>query len=231
LVMQFLVNGQVNGRVWNQIQCVAQPQSNRVVNPHIAGVIALTPQTCDPTPGATTNSCAALVTQCTAISGCTASTTQSSATQGTVTCNCPNTSTASGACDQSQMTTINFLTGSVTVHKSMVSKLQAIDARWRSLGGNSYYPVTSIGSYNCRAVTGGSGYSMHAYGYAIDINPGPNRYVKPKPAGGCPTNMTSQNPPFYTLFTSQGFGWGGNWSSLCDAMHFSAAAREGGWIP
>ncbi|MCA9368439.1 hypothetical protein KC887_09395, partial [Candidatus Kaiserbacteria bacterium] len=36
LVMQFLVNGQVNGRVWNQIQCVAQPSSQRVSNPQIA---------------------------------------------------------------------------------------------------------------------------------------------------------------------------------------------------
>ena len=33
---------------------------------------------------------------------------------------------------------------------------------------------------------------------------------------------------FVECFTSEGFGWGGNWRSVKDAMHFSLAPNEGG---
>jgi hypothetical protein len=33
---------------------------------------------------------------------------------------------------------------------------------------------------------------------------------------------------FRQLFLSEGWGWGGNWNSSKDAMHFSKATGEGG---
>ena len=33
---------------------------------------------------------------------------------------------------------------------------------------------------------------------------------------------------FVKAFTSEGFGWGGAWKSVKDAMHFSLSPNEGG---
>lgn len=72
----------------------------------------------------------------------------------------------------------------------------------------------SVG-FVCRKVTGGGGWSAHAYGKAIDINPQQNPYVKGKTV--LPTNgNTSRKAIAGTLttggwaikaFTSRGFSW------------------------
>lgn len=87
----------------------------------------------------------------------------------------------------------------------------------------------SVG-FVCRKVTGGGGWSAHAYGKAIDINPQQNPYVKGKTV--LPTNgNTSRKAIAGTLtsggwaikaFTSRGFSWGGSFRSLKDYMHFQA---------
>jgi co-chaperonin GroES (HSP10) len=130
-----------------------------------------------------------------------------------------------GACQEGEMSRINLFGRGVTVHNSIRDRLESIDAQWRSNGGNSFYNVYSVGAYNCRRITNGSRYSVHAYGLAVDINPRDNPYHSK--SGACRTNMPSS---FSSLFTSRGFGWGANWRSVCDAMHFSGASNEGGWI-
>lgn len=135
-----------------------------------------------------------------------------------------------GACDTSTMSTINFMGGSVTVNSGLVPSLQRIDAQWNSSGGNSYYRVTSIGSFSCRAIAGSGRMSNHSYGIALDINSLQNPH--------CPSNAkcNGQNvlitdmhdSRFYDLWTAEGWGWGGNWNSSKDAMHFSKATNEGG---
>ena len=52
-----------------------------------------------------------------------------------------------------------------------LTKLGKDDALMRS-------NVTS--AFNCRAITGGKGFSRHSYGRAIDINPLWNPYIKGK---------------------------------------------------
>jgi hypothetical protein len=94
---------------------------------------------------------------------------------------------------------------------------------------------TSSG-FNCRAVTGGTGWSEHAYGMAVDINPVQNPYVsgslvlpdtgrgyvdRTLPAAGM---ITAANP-VPAVFGAIGWPWGGNWRSLKDYMHFSATGR------
>lgn len=87
-------------------------------------------------------------------------------------------------------------------------------------------------SFVCRATTGGTNWSQHAYGLAIDINPFQNPYVKgdlvlPELASYY-TDRELAEPGIITgggvvdtAFALIGWGWGGNWSSLKDWMHFS----------
>ena len=167
---------------------------------------------------------------------CTAQEASCSATGGTPVVNTSNPSsfsvdclpaTPTDACDTSQLTQINMFGRNVSVHQSIAAQFSEISAEWSRRGGDSFYPIRSVGTYNCRRVTGGSGYSVHAYGYAVDINPPANGYISPRPSSGCPTDMPAA---FRQMFLSRGFGWGGNWRSACDTMHFNAASNEGGFI-
>ncbi|MFT7507370.1 MAG: hypothetical protein ACI92I_000516 [Acidimicrobiales bacterium] len=122
--------------------------------------------------------------------------------------------------------TVNFLGRSVTVHKAMVASLGRIDAGWRAKGGPTFYPIRSMGGYSCRNVANSSNISNHSYGIAIDINAAQNPHnVPPRVANVCTTDMP---PAFRDMFLREGWGWGCNWRSSKDAMHFSKATGEGG---
>lgn len=94
--------------------------------------------------------------------------------------------------------------------------------------------VTS--SFECRKATGGSDWSEHAYGLAIDINPFHNPYllgdiVGPELAGAY-TDRTWRRPGMIfegdvvtRAFDAIGWEWGGRWNSLKDWMHFSASGH------
>jgi hypothetical protein len=83
------------------------------------------------------------------------------------------------------------------------------------------YDVYRIESYNCRKTTSGKSWSAHAWAGAVDINPEDNPFTSGK--------LVSDMPKaFVRAFTSEGFGWGGAWSSVKDAMHFSLSPNEGG---
>lgn len=87
-------------------------------------------------------------------------------------------------------------------------------------------------SFVCRPVTGGSVWSQHAYGLAIDIDPFQNPYIKgnvvlPELASayadrsrGLP-GMITEGDPVTEAFDAIGWGWGGRWNSLKDYQHFS----------
>ncbi len=94
----------------------------------------------------------------------------------------------------------------------------------------------NTGSFVCRAVTGGSRFSEHAFGLAIDVNPFHNPYVKgdlvlPELASsylergtGLP-GMIDSGSPVIDAFASIGWEWGGDWNSLKDYQHFSLNNR------
>ena len=127
-------------------------------------------------------------------------------------------------CDTSNIVRINFLGSSVEINRQFAPSLQRIDARWRQMGANRYR-VTSVGGYNCRNIAGKNRRSNHAYGLAIDINPAQNPHTFPGDSNYGQTNMPAS---FRQLFLSEGWGWGGNWRSSKDTMHFSKASGEGG---
>jgi len=71
---------------------------------------------------------------------------------------------------------------------------------------------TYDGCFNIRRKTGGSGYSVHSWGLAVDLNAGNNGF------GEDP----SLSPDFVKCFAESGFEWGGLWQpdNLRDGMHF-----------
>jgi len=127
--------------------------------------------------------------------------------------------TATGAkqlasCDESRMVMVNLFGHSAEVYKGAAPSLNRINAKWLAMPEATRYKVSSVGGYNCREVTGKPGFmSAHAFGVALDINPATNPYGKVK--------QTDMPPEFVQLFTSEGWGWGGNWGSVKDPMHFS----------
>lgn len=88
----------------------------------------------------------------------------------------------------------------------------------------------------CRPVVGGTTFSQHAYGLAVDINPFHNPYrrgdlILPELSGhyldrtlGLP-GMIDADGVVVEAFTEIGWGWGGNWQSLEDYHHFSQNGR------
>lgn len=92
-------------------------------------------------------------------------------------------------------------------------------------------------AYQCRATTGSSKWSQHAFGLAIDINPFHNPYLKDTAEGRIvlPAYATAyldrgrdvpgvinEGGLVVDLFDQIGWEWGGRWNSLKDWQHFSA---------
>lgn len=82
------------------------------------------------------------------------------------------------------------------------------------------YVIKDMGGYNVRNIAGTDKQSFHSYGAAIDINANQN------PLG--PTLITDMPSNISDLAKKNCLGWGGNWTSRKDAMHFSASKTEGG---
>jgi hypothetical protein len=90
----------------------------------------------------------------------------------------------------------------------------------------------NTGAFVCRPVTGGSSYSQHAFGLAIDVNPFQNPYVRgdlvlPELASAyldrerSAPGMVRPGGPVVRAFTAIGWEWGGDYRSLKDWQHFS----------
>jgi hypothetical protein len=85
------------------------------------------------------------------------------------------------------------------------------------------YKINDMGGYNDRDVRGQPGVkSAHAKGAAIDINSATNP-MSSRLITDMPENIG-------TIAGNLGLGWGGNWQSKKDSMHFSAARNEGGTL-
>lgn len=91
-------------------------------------------------------------------------------------------------------------------------------------------------AFVCRAVTGGTSFSEHAFGLAIDINPFHNPYqrndlVLPELAthyldrGLGQPGMILDGDVVVNAFAAIGWPWGGDWTSLKDYQHFSRSGR------
>ncbi len=109
----------------------------------------------------------------------------------------------------------------VTVDGRIVPALRELDACLRRHG---YRPKEGqTWGYNCRKITGGSGYSLHAYGIAIDINSLANPYGR-RLVTDMPTAMVQEIEAIRTKGGHRVWGWGGRYSNNKDAMHFEVVA-------
>ena len=106
-----------------------------------------------------------------------------------------------------------------------ITRLDELDAPPTGDGNN-----TEV--YVCRTTPGGSTYSQHAYGLAIDVNMFQNPYVKdglvlPELAsayldrGRARPGMVFRDGPVVAAFAAIGWEWGGDWNTLKDWQHFS----------
>jgi len=142
-------------------------------------------------------------------------------------------------------------TGTLVVHRRAVRDVKGIMAELFELdfpirrivpieayGGSDFDSIEAgnTSAFNCRRVTGGSNWSRHAYGLAIDINPLENPYVlngrtshkdsrpfvnrRPLRPG-----MFGGRAPEVAVFEGRGWEWGGRWRSPKDYQHFSLAPR------
>ena len=122
------------------------------------------------------------------------------------------------ACNGGSMTTIDFGDNGarVTVAKATVPVWRAVEAIFAKHGYGIRQADT--GAYDCRAITGGTDYSLHAYGIAVDVNWQSNPYG---------STLVTDMPPgaIRDIEALEVDGvpvirWGGRYSGNKDAMHF-----------
>jgi D-alanyl-D-alanine carboxypeptidase len=100
---------------------------------------------------------------------------------------------------------------------------------------NASMAANNTSAFNCREVDGRPGsYSQHSYGWAIDINPVQNPWVRGgdvrPPAGVDYVDRAKQAPGMLhdgdavvAVFKSIGWKWGGRFRTAKDYQHFSAS--------
>ncbi|MFP5255793.1 MAG: M15 family metallopeptidase [Acidimicrobiia bacterium] len=96
--------------------------------------------------------------------------------------------------------------------------------------------ANNTSAFNCRRVSGGTAWSEHAYGRAIDVNPVQNPYVAGSlvlpSAGAAHLDRTHpelgkirEGDAFVRAVDAVGWGWGGRWRTVKDYQHISASGR------
>jgi peptidoglycan hydrolase-like protein with peptidoglycan-binding domain len=112
------------------------------------------------------------------------------------------------------------------LNAKVVEAFRALDGVMRSF---NYVPRSNspgaweTGAYNCRKITNGTGYSLHAYGIAADINARTNPYGKSL-ITDMPTSMITAVKAIRTVAGLSVFRWGGDYPSFKDAMHYEIIA-------
>jgi D-alanyl-D-alanine carboxypeptidase len=117
-----------------------------------------------------------------------------------------------------------------------IRRMQPVD----DYGGSDFRSIEAdnTSAFNCRAATGSTHWSEHAYGRAIDIDPIENPYVeagRTSHAASRPyvdrarartrPGVISEGDAVTRAFARIGWGWGGRWSGIRDYQHFSASGR------
>ncbi len=100
---------------------------------------------------------------------------------------------------------------------------------------NASMAADNTSAFNCRAITGGTAWSEHAYGRAIDVNPVENPYVLGRHVAPPEGRAFASRPDVPAVihaddevvraFAAAGWRWGGDWSGPIDYQHFSVSGR------
>lgn len=114
-----------------------------------------------------------------------------------------------------------------------IRRMQLVD----DYGGNDLTSIEAdnTSAFNCRAATGSTNWSQHAYGRAIDVNPVENPYVEVDGSTSHPASvpyldrsadrsgMATDGGVLVAAFEAVGWAWGGRWGGPVDYQHFSAS--------
>jgi hypothetical protein len=113
-----------------------------------------------------------------------------------------------------------------------IRRMRLVDA----YGGDDFRSIEAdnTSAFSCRAATGSTHWSQHAYGRAIDVNPIENPYVTSAGTTSHPASrpyvdrsrhrpgMAYEGGVLVEAFGAAGWGWGGTWNGIKDYQHFSA---------
>lgn len=140
-------------------------------------------------------------------------------------------------------------TGRLVVHRDVVADVTRIFRRLHDLrfpirrmvpieayDGDDFASIEAdnTSAFNCRAKTGESAWSHHAYGRAIDLNPLENPYVYDDDRtshersvpyldrGRDRPGVLLADGPVVAAFEEAGWFWAGRWDEPTDYQHFSA---------
>ncbi|MBI5621731.1 M15 family metallopeptidase [Candidatus Falkowbacteria bacterium] len=128
--------------------------------------------------------------------------------------------TTYGVCDSVKLAKVDFPTsnGYLMINEKVADSLRQVAAKINASGLGGYKLING-GTFNCRPnVNNPKKMSLHSYGLAIDFNPSTNPNKKPKPAGVCPHDLP--DAVMNAFKSTAGWRWGGDFKSVCDAMHF-----------
>ncbi len=112
-----------------------------------------------------------------------------------------------------------------------IAKMQTVD-NYRGAEDELSMQDNNTSAFNCRPLPGGTNWSLHAYGRAIDVNPLVNPYIdntgdlQPTTAGRyldrdvAAPGLLSAGDPAVRAFTDRGWRWGGAWRNPVDYQHF-----------
>lgn len=117
--------------------------------------------------------------------------------------------------------------------KFPIEKIQPIDL----YGANDEESMknNNTSAFCFRSISASKNISNHAYGFAIDINPKQNPYIKKnivKPSNAVLKRNSSvkgiieRNSICYNAFKKRGWTWGGEWKSLKDYQHFEKSIKS-----
>lgn len=142
---------------------------------------------------------------------------------------------------------VNSLIAEDTLHifkelyeaKYPIERMELIDEY--DADDNASMEANNTSAFNFRYIDGTTIYSNHAKGFAIDINPLYNPYVREKngkeevlPAIAKPYANRSRECEYYIeekdicyqTFKKYGFSWGGDWNGKKDYQHFEKILEE-----
>lgn len=123
------------------------------------------------------------------------------------------------ACRRARATLVLHSGARIHVADVAVEAFRALDAVMQAHG---YAPRQGdTGAFNCRRITGGTGYSLHAFGIAADVNWNSNPYrADGRLVTDMPTAMVEACKAIRTVEGHAVFRWGGDYRSVKDAMHW-----------
>lgn len=112
------------------------------------------------------------------------------------------------------------------LNAGVLEAYQALDGVMRTFG---YVPRANspgaweTGAFNCRKITNGTGFSLHAYGIAADINARTNPFGS-RLITDMPLAMVAAIKGIKTRDGLDVFRWGGDYQTVKDAMHYEVVA-------